>query len=211
MWDNNEYEKPIPSFFLETPADPDTDIITMDDLKGYLRIPVADTSQENTLRALMHHATDLAEAFTRRKFLTQTWSVYWDRFPFSRRLELRLAPFKELLKFEYMDRPEDSFVDVDASVYQMDDKNIMPAISLKTVVGYWPVITCRSINAVHAKVICGYGAPEDVPDGIKMAIARMVSTFYDNAGDVVQGQTITPMPLTFSARSLLMPYKIYTF
>lgn len=197
----------LPKFILESV--PDGDPVTIQEAKDYLRLTDDFNEHNDLIISLISAATAQAETFTRRKLISQQWSIYWDGFPPLRRLELMLVPFISLDKFEYLDQATGIFKDMDTGIYDTDDRSLVPAIMLNSLVPMWPLTKYLTINSVHVKVTCGYGDASDVPAGIKMAILRMVSSWYDSSSDLITGITMNKVP--FTAERLLMPYKIFSF
>lgn len=197
----------LPKFFLESA--PSGLAVDLNYAKDYLRIDQTFTDHDTYIQNLIIAATQEAEAFTRRKLLRQQWSLYWDGFPPTRRMEMPLVPFVTLDLFEYQDQATGNWTTMDPTIYTTDDKSLVPALVLQSLVPMWPLTKYLQVNSVHAKVTCGYADGTKVPEVIRMAILRMVSTWYDNTADVVQGVSVTEVPI--SASRLMMPYKIFTF
>lgn len=196
-----------PKFKLETA--PSGEVVTLAEAKDWLRQPQEVSDQDSLIQMLIDAAISEAEDFTGRKFLAQTWSIYWDGFPPLRRLEIPLVPYVSLVKFEYLDFGTGGWLDVPADTYEVDDKSLVPGINLASLVPLWPITKYLALNCVHVKVNCGYTNAAAVPAKIKSAILRMVSTWYDNPAEVVQGRMVNSVPVTASRQ--LWPFKVFRF
>ncbi len=68
----------------------------------------------------------------------------------------------------------------------------------------WPATQCVP-NAITITFSTGYGDPEDVPDGIKLAMLLLVDHWWSNRSAVITGTISKPME--FAVDSLLTPFK----
>jgi hypothetical protein len=62
-------------------APPPVEPVSLAELKQFLRVDAADTSQDGTIIDLAATARSWAEAYTNRPFVQQQWSLYMDFFP----------------------------------------------------------------------------------------------------------------------------------
>lgn len=182
---------------LEAPAVP---LVSLEEAQVHLR---AENPEENGLvEALVRAATGQAEAFCRRRFITQRWRLTLDAFP-AGAIVLPFPPLQSVESVKHLN-PDGTLQAVPA-----EDYTVRPAETPGEVVpAYgkaWP--TARAVeDAVQVEFTCGYGAPTAVPEGIRAAVLLLVGTLYANRESVVTGTIATPLPQ--SAEWLLGPYRV---
>jgi uncharacterized phiE125 gp8 family phage protein len=185
---------------LEPPAAP---LVSLEEAQVHLR---ADNAEESALvTSLVAAATAQAEAFCRRRFVTQRWRATFDAFPAG----ALLLPHPALASVESV-----TYVDGDGVVQTLDPSafvvrtaetpgEIVPAYGTR-----WPA--ARDVqDAVAIEFTCGYGAPDAVPESIKRAVLLIVGSLYANRESVVTGTIATDLPQ--SAEWLLGPFRVLRF
>ena len=174
--------------------------VTLTEAKAHLR--VEHDSENAYIFTLIAAATDEAERWTRRQFVTATWDEYLDAFPDT--ILVKHPPLQSVTEIKYVDTegvPQtlaDTLYTVDAHSFK---GRIVPAFGLS-----WPSV--RSVvNAVQLTYKAGYGDDAaDVPAAIREAILLRVGGFYLNHEDVVIGTIATELPL--ASRCLLRPFRV---
>ncbi len=192
----------IPETRLITP--PTLEPITLVEAKGHLRVDQA--SEDATIARMISAARTRLEEYLAVKFITQTWDIYFNRFPVvskrshydddwvgvregaigdylepAREVDFPFGPIQDLLAFEtYADDGVPVIADVDDFV--IDRISYQGKVALKRG-GLWPSTELRRLNGIRFRVIAGFGAPRDVPDDIKHSILDFVSFLYENRGD----------------------------
>lgn len=173
--------------------------VTLTDAKTHLR--VVDTDDDAYIDGLIVAATERAESFTERPFITQTWAAHLDRFP-GYVVRLPLPPLQSITSITYHDTA-DAEQTLVASDYYVDNKS-NPARVIP--VDSWPATYARP-NAVTITMVVGYGvAPVDVPQTIRQAILLMIGDMFENREESVIGTTVSALPIT--AEHLLRPYRL---
>jgi uncharacterized phiE125 gp8 family phage protein len=182
---------------LEAPAAP---LVALEDAQVHLR---AENPEENSLiESLVAAATTQAEAFCRRRFVTQKWRLTLDAFP-SGGIILPYPPLASVESVRYLDQ-EGVLQTVPGADYAVRTSEI-PGEVVPAYGKDWP--SARAVeDAVRVEFTCGYGAPENVPEGIRAAVLLLVGTFYANRESVVTGTIATPLPQ--SAEWLLGPHRV---
>ena len=169
---------------------PATFPVTLDEAKNFLRV---DGSEDDDLiNGAIATATQLAEAWTKRAFITQGWEVVLDQSP-AGALVLPKPPLVEV-----------------ASVTVIGDDGGETIVPPDT---YWADRFGRLMNARgHAwphhrgfasfivAFTAGYGLAASVPAPIKQAILQAVGHLYANR----EAQELPP-----GAETLLRPYLVY--
>jgi len=158
----------------ETPVDPQ-------DVAVFLRVD-SDNSELVSLGSLIAAATSMAENYTQRSFITQTWQLGISTLP--TRLRLPRPPVQ---KIETIQAGEFT---IDSSAYKLFDESML---------------TCSfEVSNFDDDIIitytAGYGNPEDVPADIKQAIMMLTGYLYENR----EGASELPE----AVKQLLNPYKV---
>jgi len=179
---------------LKLSSPPATEPITAQEAKDYLKISFTD---DDALIALyITAAREKAEAYTKRAFITQTWEMTLDRFPYSDSISLSKAPIRSVTSIKTNDYANTQTI-FDSSTYivGLDDT---ARISLN-VGEIWPV-NLRDRQAVLVTYVAGYGNASTVPSSIKIALLMHVSAMY-------YSRSLCEMPL--EVKCLLDPFKIF--
>jgi uncharacterized phiE125 gp8 family phage protein len=182
---------------------PSAALVSLEEAQVHLRSEIAEESALVT--SLVAAATAQAEAYCRRRFVTQRWRTSFDEFP-AGALVLPFPPLASIEGVTYVDR--DGVVqtlDPSAFVVRAAETpgEIAPAYGT-----HWPS-TRRDIDAVAVEFTCGYGEPDAVPDSVKRAVLLIVGTLYAHRESVVTGTIATDLPQ--SAEWLLGPLRVTRF
>lgn len=141
-------------------------------------------------------ATQLCEAFTRRQFLTATYTLTLDAFPDV--IRLPRPPLQSVTSVAYLDGSGVSQTLVQNTDYLVDT-NSEPGRITRPYNAIWPV-TYPQANAVTVTYVAGWPKVGDVPESIKAAIRLIVGDLYQQRESVTDG-TIEEFP---AAKALLM-------
>ncbi|MDD4906657.1 MAG: hypothetical protein PHD39_10930 [Methylobacter tundripaludum] len=157
---------------IKTP--PATEPITLAEMRAHIGIIQAtDTSRDTIITGRIISAREMAEEYTRRAFITQTWTGYAVDFPYrphcDHRIDLK-APLISVTTVKYLDT-DGVQQTLDPSKYLVDTVTscIVPAYGES-----WPEVQAV-LNSVQVEYISGYGAASAVPESIKDAIRFIVS------------------------------------
>jgi uncharacterized phiE125 gp8 family phage protein len=163
--------------------------ISLDEAKNHLRI---DTYPDDDLvTRQIKAARRWCENYQNRAYVTQTWTLYLDRFPRGNYIEVPLPPLQSIASLSYKDENGDlqtvSFLDPSGTaLLSTDDYDIDIASEPGRLVlkdgAAWPG-TSRNTQSVQINFVAGYGAAADVPEDIKTAIYLKLSDIYENRGD----------------------------
>jgi uncharacterized phiE125 gp8 family phage protein len=179
------------SLVLTTP--PASEPVSLAEAKLYLRVD--DAADDDLISKLIVAARKHAEASCGIAMIAQGWSVYFDGWP-GRSVALPLRP---LIAVEdvWVYGEDDIAAAVDPAHYFVDAAAHPPRLVLRDN-RIWPR-PGRPANGVEIALTAGYGADaEDVPQGLRSAILRLVAHWYENRGD-------ERIPLGFEL--LLQPYR----
>lgn len=190
--------------------------VTLTELKAQLRI---DGSTEDAILAIyLQAAREWAESYTRRAFITQTWTLWLDNFPFGRSpkwwdgvVDAHINTLNEGARDIVLPRPKlqsvthlktygDDNTATTFTGYIVDAASESGRIVLKNS-ETWPT-NLRAGNAIEIEFVCGYGAAAAVPMAIKTAILQVATKLYECRGDMAESDFPT------TAKLLLNPYKV---
>jgi hypothetical protein len=168
-------------------------------VKAHLRI--TGSADDTYLDSLIAVAVDMAQEFTRRKFINTAMEGFLDGAPFqepfwsgtvqgsrSELSDIRIMVLPWLPSFSVGDVStfdEDDVETVyDPVNYRVDtvDQALPARVVLKRS-ATWPA-NLRSSNAIRVQWVAGYGvAAADVPPAIRQALLMLVSFLYENRGE----------------------------
>lgn len=197
-------------------VEPAAEPISLSEAKLHLKIDDSSpsTNPDDTLiTGLIVAARRWCEDYQNRAYITQTWSLYLNRFPrHDHYIEIPKPPLQNIVSLSYKDGSgvlqTVSFLDPSGTYLIETDEYIVDAsrrpgrLWLKNS-ATWP-ITLHEANAVIIQFVAGYGAATDVPAEIKSAILMKLSDLYENRGDVAANEGFER-----AAQALLRPNKIY--
>lgn len=155
---------------------PQFEPVTVAEAKLHARID----EDETAIASLIVAAREMAETYTRRAFVTQTWKMFLDAFPCGSAIELPRAPLQSVTHVKAYD-DADAVTTFAASNYYVDSATRPGRIVLREA-SSWPD-AARVANAVEIQFVAGYGNAAAVPNQIKQAILMTVAHLYEHRGD----------------------------
>lgn len=198
------------AYTLLTP--PASEPVALADVKTFLRID--GTANDAVLAILISSARRMAEEYTKRSLITQSWTLVMDRFvdadpllpegqhvaptPYlvngSLEIPLSRGPIQSITSIETFDLTNSAST-VSTDVYELDIENSRLLLNE----GYsWPT-ELRDRAAVKITFDSGYGAAAAVPESIRSGILQHVAASYTNkvCADIPAG-----------VRALYDPYRL---
>lgn len=172
--------------------------------REHLRI--TNNDEDSYIRSLVRAATQEAESYTARAFMTQTRKQVLDCFP-GCPIAVRYPPLQSVSSVKYTDS-NDVLQTVSSSIYTVDTYR-EPALIFEALDQDWPTDEKDVPNAVEINYVAGYADADSVPEAIRQAILLRVSDFYENRESVVVGQGFTAVQTPRSWEHLLAPYRIF--
>ena len=179
---------------------PATKVVSVDDIKAQLRI---DSSDEDTLLGYyIDAATDMAENYCNRHFITHQYKLY-----FNEQVNKASLIFPNCTLEEAGSNKPVNWIDANDAA-QSSDKAYIDAFSNPSLVylsSDFPGTTLKdnAANTFYFWFNTGYGAASaDVPEAIKQAIKLIVADMYYFRED---RKRAFPM----ASQILLQPYKCY--
>lgn len=179
---------------------PTIEPVTADDIQTFGEMPAGQNAPQGAnpalLTALCKAARKWCEDFTGKQFITATWALYLDCFPWDETIWLPRGPWQSTgFSIAYLDTDGDS-QSVSSSDYRLDTNSgrVTPAYRET-----WP--STRDVTAaITVTFKSGYGDDaDDVPDGIKQAIKTLALDCYVN-----RARSVFDIPATVKA--LLFPF-----
>ena len=160
--------------------------ITLTEVKEQLRLPDSYTTEDNALTWFIKAATAIAERETNRALLTQTWTLYLDKFP-DFTIICSKTPLIAISSIKYIDQAGDQQTWA-SSNYLVDAKRepwrITPIWG-----GYFP-LTQNRINAVEIEFTAGYASVAAIPDNILQGMRLIIGDMYKNRENIVIGRQV---------------------
>ena len=177
-----------------------TQLISTADAKLFLKVDVSD--DDDVINSIVKAATESAQEYTNRFFLSTTLEQYGTTFADIR--NLFKSPVSEITVVKYYDT-DNVQQTLSTSVYQVTPA-IEPSTLMLKVDQSYPDVADRE-DAVLVKYTVGYGtATTDVPFAIIQAVYLTIGHWYQNRQEVVVGRIATEIPM--GAKYLLDQYKV---
>lgn len=155
---------------------PNSEPLDIGEVKKHLRIEEDTTADDDYLQSLLIATRQRLEAIQPVKLITQTWKIFYDRFP-SWAIDLPFWPLQSVTHVKYYDANNIQQT-IDPANYQVSIYGIAPQIA--PVYGQiWPLVYLR-LNAVEIQVVVGFGEPKDVPEELKHRLKFAVGRRYEN-------------------------------
>jgi uncharacterized phiE125 gp8 family phage protein len=155
------------TYWLKRTVKPSAQPVTAEEVKLYSVIPY---SQEDALvERWIKAATELAEDYQYRSYLTQTWQMTFDKFPAKSCFLVPRSPLISVVSIKYTGADGTEYT-LDPSEYIVSTQGEIGKISL-TYLNTWPTTTLQPVDAVTVTFTAGYGADASaVPEHVKDAI-----------------------------------------
>lgn len=155
------------------------------EVKAQTTIDFAD--DDTLLRALIAAATDMAENYTGRSLIAQTWDYYLDDFPSC--IDIPVGPVSAVTSVKYYDGSNVEQT-LNSSLYYTDLRDwpvhLIPVTT-------WPAVYDKP-NAVTVRLVQGHANAAAIPAAIKHAMLMMIAHLYENR-EAVAEKTMTEVPL----------------
>lgn len=186
------------NFSLKLATAPLMEPVTVEDVRLHTRIDYI--TEDSMLATWISTAREMAETFTRRSLIYQTWELSFDKFPTDTFLYLPRPPLVQVFKMSYIDSES-----TETTMYQSHEYDLAtesPSITDDDTTGVddwiidtrsepgriglaydesWPAVTLRPIDALRIRYRAGYGeTAETVPACFKDAIMLYCAHRYEN-------------------------------
>lgn len=202
-------------------APPEVTPITLTEVKSFAKIST--NSDDSLITMMIEAATEQAEKFTRRDFITRTYNTFRDSFPGDFKgssvsayrmtsftdsgnygFELRRSPLQSIESVKYVDITGATIV-IPPTVYYATVEEDYSTL-LTQVDQSWPTDAVEQSQAITIEFKTGFGDnATDVPSDIRQALLQHVTFLYENRGDCGcdEGANIPP-----AAKRTYLQYRI---
>lgn len=190
---------------VETETPPANPLLTIEEIRGHLRI--AHTEEDDDLTAFAAAAEDFLDGWNgamRRALVTRDVRVKVCEADYCGRLFAPLSPVQTLESISYY-APEDPNLTTlpstaDYRLIKAPDWAYVEPLPGKS----WPSLDARP-DALQAVFTCGYGVAADVPATIRQAAKLIVGHLYENRE---QTTSLRLENLPFGVQALIYPHKL---
>ena len=188
---------------------PTVEPVSLSEAKEHCHLENDFMDQDDYILTLIKASRRWAGAYTFRKFITQTWTLYANAWPMCDYFELPFGNLQSVSSVKYTDSDGDEST-WSSSNYIVDTSSPFGRVTL----GYsktWPSVTLYPSNPIAIEFVCGYGdAGSDVDDDIVHAIKLRIGDMYEIRESAMLGQGFVFLN-TNSAQNLLRPHRLYSW
>lgn len=183
----------MPGLVLVTP--PAVEPISLTDAKLYCKQD--DDTDDDLIAQLLTAARARAELRQGLAYLTQTWDLFLDCFPYqtpvypqapydvfygapiwTAPIDLPLYPLQSITYIKYT-KADDSVTTLASTAYYLDTAS-KPGRVLPVVNTAWPQDQLRVANGVQIRFVAGYTAETEVPDVCKNPLRELLIHYYEH-------------------------------
>jgi uncharacterized phiE125 gp8 family phage protein len=178
-------ETGLTTLMLVTP--PAAEALAIDEIKRQCGLESDDHNE--LLEGLIAAATEYAQEYTARSFITQTWDLWLDAFPSGTFISVPRPPLLEVIWVKYLDAAG-TLTEWDSANYRValpayanaQDGRIVRASTVP-----WPVPQVGP-HSVNVRYTAGYGATgEYVPMVIRTAMKQFIAEAWSVRGNTIMG------------------------
>ena len=172
---------------------PATPLVSIDEVKEYLRLIPHDSDEDTLLEALVSAAEATLDGYgglLGRAVITQTWKQKLSDFPDGERIPIAFGAVQEVTEVAYID---ESGVTRTFSEWHLVNEPIGPSIALRDN-STWPIVDDRP-DAVTISWTAGYGDDvDDVPAQFRVAALQLIGHWYLHREPVSVGASAFEVP-----------------
>lgn len=203
---------------------PTTEPLTLAEAKAHLRVDGAD--DDTLINSLIMATRMMAEEYTRRAFITQSWRLWLDAFPgdeqggwwdgvqdgptaliVKRSINLPRAPLQSVTVVQTYDDANNATTFLSGN-YFVDTGSEPGRLALRNSAA-WPQ-QGRAVNGISIDFVAGYGAASAVPQPLKQGMLAHMAQLYEQRGDgvLISGQAPAAKALPEITTTLYAPYRL---
>mgnify|MGYP000303691236 CR=1 FL=1 len=177
--------------------------VSLADAKAHLKVD--DSNEDQLVQALVTAARAHLELATRRAFLTQSWSLFLDRWPEGGTVALPFGPVQSVDAVRLHDEGGTATT-LAGSEYVVDTVSL-PARVARPGHDGWPGRATRALNGIEIMFTAGFGAaPGDVPAPLRQAILQLVAHWFEHREPLAFDGAAIEMPA--AVKALIAPYRM---
>lgn len=159
--------------------------VGIEEVRAQLRLEQDRIEEEAIAMAAVRTAVETCESRTRRALITQEWSLFLDRWPRSRIVELPRPPLQSIVEVTLIDEA-DVASPWAADTYLVDTASTPGRLILRG--GRTRPSPGRSAQGVSIRFTAGYGDyAATVPEAIRAGILRLATFLFEQRGDTPAG------------------------
>ena len=197
------------SLKIKTP--PALEPVSLSEAKNFLRI--TDFDDDAFINSLIIAVRQKAETWTRRLFITQTWTMWQDLVPEVFTLSIPLSPLQSVTHIKSYDLAN-GVSTFDSSNYLVDYCSTPGRVALNDGQS-WPT-GLRKINALEVEFVSGFGDASSVPEPIKQGILQWIKLLFANKSKLYESDESTSgllelnrLPIPPAVMVLWEPYRVF--
>lgn len=197
------------ALIIKTP--PTSEPVSLSEAKSFLRI--TDVDDDALINSLIVAVRLKAETWTRRLFVTQTWTLWQDSVPKGFTLSIPLSPLQSVTHIKSYDLAN-GVSTFDSSKYLVDGSSTPGRVALNDGQS-WPTVL-RKINALEVEFIAGFGGASSVPEPIKQGILQWIKLLFANKSKLYESDESTAgllefnrIPIPPAVMVLWEPYRVF--
>jgi uncharacterized phiE125 gp8 family phage protein len=198
----------VPQYTLKIAVPPADKPLSLAETKIHLRVDADLHDDDAYINSMIMAATNMAEAYTGRALITQTWDMYSDFMP-AYQFEIPKPPLQSISYIKYIHGSTGVLTTIPTLEYQVDLINGR----VRSAYGYYLPAARSDYNAVNVRFVAGYGVdPSNVPGAIRHAMLMIIGHLYEHRESVSdQAGFINPEEVPQGAIWLLNPYRVSMF
>jgi len=183
--------------------------IELNDVKRHLNITPGWTEDDEYLQDLIKAVTDDAEQITRRRFITQTWYYYLDKWPNEDYITLPFGQLQSITAIKYTD--VDATQSTWSTAYYNTDTDSDPGRATVEYGYTYPTVSLHPQNPIEIEFVCGYGVdPGEMPPRLHHAMRLLIADLYEQREESLLGQGFTILN-TEKAHGMLRRLKLFGY
>lgn len=172
---------------LERITAPALEPLSLNEVKQQLRLEDQDGEDAALIAGLIRAARQQAESYLGRALITQSWSLWLDRWPTEGKAWVALPrpPLQSVAFMKSYDEADAATV-VPAADYFVDSSGEPGRVVLRK--GVAAPEARRAAKGLEIRFNAGYGDdPHDVPEDIRAGLLLLIAHLYENRGDRPSG------------------------
>ncbi|MBC8287648.1 MAG: phage head-tail connector protein [Nitrospinae bacterium] len=188
---------------------PGSEPVSLVEAKNYLRI--TDNDDDALISSLVTAIRQKAETWTRRSFITQTWTLWLDSIPEGAMFSIPLPLLQSVTHIKSYDSVN-TVSTLDPDKYFVDGASIPGRIALNDA---WPT-GLRRINSIEIEFVAGFGDASSVPETIKQGILQWIKLLFANKSKLYESDESTSgllelnrVPIPPTVMVLWEPYRVF--